>query len=166
MNIWIRNLTFELNFRAKYGKPQKLFVSLHPRKVNSKKKMTSRFIYTMIWSLLLLYSSFPGLFSGELDFSFQDQWNESARKYIVILIMAVVLFIVDAVYNLLKTKNNFTPFILSGAAVFLLCMALSLSYCGSTFFIVGWVVLTAMKFFTTESIEHRISFTYQPVSED
>ena len=127
--------------------------------------MFSRLIYTIIWSLLLLYASFPGLFNGKLDFSFQQTWNESARDYMVILIMTVVLFIVDAVYNLIKTRNNYTPFILSGAALFLLCMAFSLSYCGSTFFIAGWLILTMMKFFTTDSATH-IPVKYEDVSED
>lgn len=127
--------------------------------------MFSRLIYTIIWSLLLLYASFPGLFNGKLDFSFQQTWNESARDYIVILIMTVVLFIVDAVYNLIKTRNNYTPFILSGAALFLLCMAFSLSYCGSMFFIAGWLILTMMKFFTTDSAT-PIPVKYENVSED
>lgn len=127
--------------------------------------MFSRLIYTVIWSLLLLYASFPGLFSGILDFSFQETWDESARDYVVILIMTVVLFIVDAVYNFIKTRNNYTPFILSGVALFLLCMAFSLSYCGSTFFIAGWVILTLMKFFTTDSVT-PIPVKYEYVSED
>ena len=83
----------------------------------------------------------------------------------VILIMTVVLFIVDAVYNLIKSRNNYTPFILSGAALFLLCMAFSLSYCGSTFFIAGWVILTLMKFFTTDSVT-SLSVNFETVSED
>lgn len=127
--------------------------------------MISRLIYTVVWSLLLLYASFPGLFSGTLDFSFQETWNESARDYMVILIMTVVLFIVDAVYNLIKSRNNYTPFILGGAALFLLCMAFSLSYCGSTFFIAGWVILTLMKFFTTDSMT-PIPIKYENVTED
>lgn len=127
--------------------------------------MLSRLIYTVIWSLLLLYASFPGLFSGALNFSFQESWDESARDYMVILIMTVVLFIVDAVYNLIKSRNNYTPFILSGAALFLLCMAFSLSYCGSTFFIAGWVILTLMKFFTTDSVT-SLSVNFETVSED
>ena len=127
--------------------------------------MISRLIYTVVWSLLLLYASFPGLFSGKLNFSFQETWDESARDYMVILIMTVVLFIVDAVYNLIKTKNNYTPFILGGAALFLLCMAFSLSYCGSTFFIAGWVILTLMKFFTTDSVT-PIPVRYENVTED
>ena len=128
--------------------------------------MANRLIYTVIWSLLLLYASFPGLFNGDLNFSFQEKWDDSARDYMVILIMTVVLFIVDAVYNLLKTKNNYTPVILGGAALFLLFMAFSLSYLGSTFFIAGWVVLTLMKLLTTEPVKQTAPVSFHPVPEE
>ncbi|MBR6227706.1 MAG: hypothetical protein IKQ79_05335 [Bacteroidales bacterium] len=115
---------------------------------------------------MLLYSSFPGLFNGDLNFSFQQKWDESARDYIVILIMIVVLFIVDAVYNLIKTRNNYTPFILGGAGLFLVFMAFSLKYCGSVFFIAGWVVLSLMKLLTTEPVTNTKPAVYQHVTED
>ena len=129
--------------------------------------MWSRAIYTLIWSVLLLFATFTDLFNGKMDFSFQTKWNVGAREYTSLLIMAVILYLLDVVYNFIKTqKKHIVPVIIGGVIFILLFYVLSLYFCGPTFFLAAWCVLAVMKFLTTEPVSQNNTSGFTTVTED
>ena len=129
--------------------------------------MLSRAIYTLIWSMLLLYATFPKFFDGTMDFSFQKNWNEGAREYSYLLIMAIILYLLDVVYNFIKAdKKHFVPVIVIGVICILLFYLFSLQFGGPLFFLAAWCILATMKFLTTEPVSHNDSGVFNSVSED
>ena len=70
----------------------------------------TRLIYVIIWSLVLLYATFHSMFENRNYFDFQNDWNIHAKEYIAAMILTMMIFIIDAVYNhFLTKKDNSAP---------------------------------------------------------
>ncbi len=112
----------------------------------------TRLIYVIIWSLVLLYATFHSMFENRNYFDFQNDWNIHAKEYIAAMILTMMIFIIDAVYNQFLTKKDNSAPILIGFVSFFFFMLLSLSYGRGLFFLIGWIILTWIKFYTTDTI--------------
>lgn len=139
------------------------------------KRLISSILYTAVWSIGLLYASFPGFFSKKgLDWSFQTVISGDIDSscipvsvmpdYIFPYIMAMLLFLVDVIYSCVLDKLNGKESriiaVLAGYAGFTLCFLLSLSRGKGVFFILGWSCLTIVKLLKTipkESLRVRVS---------
>lgn len=135
--------------------------------------MFKKLIYTLFWSILLLYATFPGLFDGSLSFSFQEKLDtgiavvdaklySGLKGYIKLYVITMSIFLFDIVYNFIKGSRNYAALIIGGVIAFLLCLVFSLSFGGAGFFLLGWVILTTMKFFTTEAISNEMQYNIVP----
>lgn len=122
-----------------------------------------------------MYATFPGLFDGSLFFPFQEELSvdtevidikiyNGLKDYIQLYVITMSIFLFDIVYNFIKGSHNYATLIIGGVIAFLLCLVFSLSYGGVLFFILGWGILTTMKFFTTETISNEMQ--YNSVSDD
>lgn len=142
---------------------------------NGFEKMLKKLIYTGFWSALLLYATFPGLFDGSLSFPFQEKLGidtevvdakiyNGLKAYIRLYVITMSIFLFDIIYNFIKGPRTYGALIIVGVIAFLLCLVFSLSYGGAWLFVLGWIILTSMKFFTTETISNEM--IYNTISED
>ena len=129
-------------------------------------------LYVLIWSLALLYASFPDLFSEKgFDWSFQQNLtNETRTHYIFPYILAMALFLIDAIY--VFTLENFRGKqhgyigVLIGVVLFMFCFLMSLGHGGCLFFLIGWGALTLIKWIKTDCAEcERVMPTVTKVAE-
>lgn len=111
--------------------------------------MCKRLIYTLIWSAMLLYATFPELFSGEMSLSFLSDcvgFESHAFAYI----MAVTLFILDVAYNTFNTTLRNSPLIFSMLFIYLGSFGFAIRSGSGWLFVVGWIALSMMKFFSLD----------------
>lgn len=126
---------------------------------NNIKRLIVKIIYVLIWSLGLLYASFPKFFmkgNDGISWGFQETMNNVTKTdYIFPYIMAMLLFLIDAIYSFIlekwRGKESRIIETLIGVSAFMFCFIMSLSYGKWVFFIIGWVCLTAIKFLKTDS---------------
>ena len=114
-----------------------------------------------MWSLGLLYASFHMLFEGSNPSSlFLGPFPAVLGKYIFPMSMAMILFMVDSIYNLIKKTANYKLDLVIFLILFVLywlCFLFTLMYredvCFSErAFWCAWLLLTMMKLFTTYSL--------------
>lgn len=133
------------------------------------KRLIVKIIYVMIWSLGLLYASFPKFFlkgKNGLSWEFQETMdNVTKTEYIFPYIMAMLLFLIDVIYSFIlekwRGKENRIIETLIGVSAFMFCFIMSLSYGEWIFFIIGWFCLTIIKFLKTDSCTHLDTFGTQ-----
>lgn len=126
---------------------------------NNIKRLIVKIIYVLIWSLGLLYASFPKFFmkgNDGISWGFQETMNNVTKTdYIFPYIMAMLLFLIDVIYSFIlekwRGKESRIIETLIGVSAFMFCFIMSLSYGKWVFFIIGWVCLTAIKFLKTDS---------------
>lgn len=109
-------------------------------------------IYTLIWSLGLLFVSFLPLFKGgSLDFS-TTPLEKFGETYMFPLTMSMCLFSIDVVYSFFHKRIWAVP-IISCIALFILTIGITVAFvqcylCTVVSFIIGWISLTLMKYIT------------------
>lgn len=124
------------------------------------KRICIKALYVGVWSLALLYASFPDFFSKKgFDWGFQNNLTDEARfHYIFPYILAMALFLIDAIYAFaLETargkQKGIIP-VLIGVVLFMFCFLLSLGSGKCLFFLGGWLALTFVKWIKTEPSDY------------
>ena len=124
------------------------------------KRFYIKTIYVLVWSLALLYASFPDLFKKEgFNWSFQDNLTNDAKPYYIFpYILAMALFLIDAIYafalEAFQGKQESIILVLMGVVIFLFCFQMSLSGGECIFFLIGWFALTMVKWIKTEPSDY------------
>lgn len=113
--------------------------------------MGKRLIFTLVWSAMLWYATFPELFSGEMSMSFMsDCAGMKANSFTYI--MTVTMFILDVAYNMFVVNSTLknVPMIFSMLFVYLASFAFAIHSESGWLFVVGWIALAMMKFFSLD----------------
>ncbi len=135
--------------------------------------MLWKILYVFAWSGGLFFATFPEVVRGNFDFSLRSGLAMNLiDKYTIPLLMAMALFLSDALYayrldQSVGRNNSFAGLFLAEIA-FLVVFALSLfggEGLSLFMFVIAWLSMTAMKFLTTPVLgtayvkreAHRIS---------
>lgn len=134
------------------------------------KDLIIKVLYVLVWSLGLMFATFPKLISGEMKFDFQNNLNNDAvMKYIFPFIMAMAIYLIDVLYVSMaeERSGNYKGVTLSWALIggFLLFFVFSLLGGKSLFFVLGWLCLTALKFIKTDTLPPAVYPTVSIVEE-
>ena len=139
-------------------------------------------LYVLVWSLGLMFATFPNLISGEMKFDFQNNLNNDAvMKYIFPFIMAMAIYLIDVLYVSMaeERSGNYKGVTLSWALLggfllffvfsllggFILFFVFSLLGGKCLFFVLGWLCLTALKFIKTDTLPPAVYPTVSIVVE-
>jgi len=134
------------------------------------KDLIIKVLYVLVWSLGLMFATFPNLISGEMKFDFQNNLNNDAvMKYIFPFIMAMAIYLIDVLYVSMaeERSGNYKGVTLSWALLggFLLFFVFSLLGGKCLFFVLGWLCLTALKFIKTDTLPPAVYPTVSIVEE-
>ena len=134
------------------------------------KDLIIKVLYVLVWSLGLMFATFPNLISGEMKFDFQNNLNNDAvMKYIFPFILAMAIYLIDVLYVSMaeERSGNYKGVTLSWALLggFLLFFVFSLLGGKSLFFVLGWLCLTALKFIKTDTLPPAVYPTVSIVEE-
>lgn len=132
----------------------KKYVILMPRKMNMVKKL----IYCFLWSVALFVATFYGIIDQDSAFLFKEKLLlDVARSHIFPMIMAMVLYLWDVMYNvsLKKDINGGLIFWILGTNIlfmgtFVFSLLVNNNFWGWTLFGIAWLSLTVLKYKTTE----------------
>lgn len=128
-------------------------------------------IYTVIWSVGLLFVSFLSLFKGENIFDFTKKTlPEFGEHYMFPFIMALCLFLIDVTYNVINQKIWAFP-IFSCIVAFMLTIGITVAFlqCFCIVFIcsiIGWTILTFMKYISLQMSEDTYRMEPSEIVED
>lgn len=126
------------------------------------KRTMVKTLYVAVWSLALLYASFPVLFTSEgFDWSFQSKLtNDVKQVYIFPYVLAMTLFLIDAIYAFAlesyKGRQDNIILVLIGVVAFMFCFLISLNGGEGWFFFIGWISLTLVKWIKTEPSDYGV----------
>lgn len=134
------------------------------------KELIIKILYVLIWSLGLMFATFPYLISGEMKFDFQNNLdNDTLMKYIFPFIMAMAIYLIDVLYVSMaeERSGNYKGVTVSWALLggFLLFFVFSLLGGKCLFFILGWLCLSALKFIKTDMLPPAVYPTVSIVEE-
>lgn len=138
-----------------------LVVQIMPKQKTKEKRTIRDIVYVIIWSAGLLFSSFGSVITHPEKFLLYDKTiSEISGYFLEPLIFAIVLFLVDAIYNILKEeesvrkKRTLATFLGSLSLFFLgflASMVAEKAFIAMAGFIVSWIFLTIMKFVSIAS---------------
>lgn len=120
--------------------------------------MIKKTIYCLLWSVALFVATFYTLIGQDNAFVFDKKLLlEVANSHIFPMMMAMVLYLWDVLYNVSLQKSNndhLIIWILGTIIVFLGGFVFSLlvndNFWGWSLFGIAWLSLTVLKFVTTE----------------
>ena len=120
--------------------------------------MIKKTIYCLLWSVALFVATFYTLIGQDNAFVFDERLLlEVANSHIFPMMMAMVLYLWDVLYNVSLQKSNndhLIIWILGTIIVFLGGFVFSLlvndNFWGWSLFGIAWLSLTVLKFVTTE----------------
>ena len=150
-----------------------IYIIMNIKEVFLDRRTWVKTLYVVVWSVALLYASFPGVFTANgFDWNFQSNLtNDVKPHYIFPYILAMALFLIDAIYAFALEANkgkqdNIIP-VLIGVVAFMFCFLMSLSGGECVFFLIGWISLTVVKWIKTEPSDYgAIVPTVTEVLED
>ena len=125
---------------------------------SKKMNMAKKIIYCTLWSVALFVATFYGIIGQESAFLFKGkEMLDVASSHIFPMIMAMVLYLWDVMYNVsLKRDNNggliigILGTIILFMGMFVFSLLVNNNFWGWTLFIAAWLSLTVLKFITTE----------------
>ena len=124
-------------------------------------KLITDLIYVFIWSAGLLYASFHKVFEGVMNYNVASlTLPEIREQYIFPMVMALLLFLFDAIYSLEvdleEGRSSHTIYLWICLCAFLIGFLLNIMYESECYsyipFWISWIALTVMKFFSTNKI--------------
>ena len=127
--------------------------------------MPWRLLYVLAWSGGLLFATFPSMIKGDFSFNLRtgNTPTDLIDHYTIPLMMAMALFLVDAIYAYAidKSSDKNSRFICLMLAVVLFFVAYAMSLFDGkllsvVMFITAWLSMTAMKYLTTPVIEIEV----------
>lgn len=125
---------------------------------NKKTNVAKKIIYCTLWSVALFVATFYGIIGQESAFLFKGkEMLDVASSHIFPMIMAMVLYLWDVMYNVsLKRDNNggliigILGTIILFMGMFVFSLLVNNNCWGWILFIAAWLSLTVLKFITTE----------------
>lgn len=123
---------------------------------NNNVALVIKLIYTVFWSVLLFVATFSNI--DKDFFHFHQQWGDETKDYFFKVFFVWLAFLIDEIYSVLKqykkakTVVNHAVVVLIGQFLFMIFFALSLKFWRAPFLMMGWSVLSFVKYIVTENI--------------